>query len=91
MDLQYFITSIDPHSYDFLTQFYPFAKKLNEKIKFQPYFIEYYCVECKKLNFTVNNDQCISGGRYCQYDPDNKGPLLGRDIVMEDLRQICIH
>jgi len=32
----------------------------------------------------------VSGGRYCAPDPDGAGVLSGRDIVMEDLRQLCI-
>lgn len=29
---------------------------------------------------------CVSGGRYCGLDPDGNGPLIGRDIILEDLR-----
>jgi hypothetical protein len=43
------------------------------------------------FNWTVTNELCLSGGRYCSPDPDGFGPLLGRDVILEDLRQICLH
>jgi len=51
-----------------------------------PVYVQYYCTDCARKNFTVTNSLCISGGRYCAYDPDGNGPLIGRDIVIEDLR-----
>lgn len=33
---------------------------------------------------------CLSGGRYCAPDPDNSGPLIGQDAVLEVVRQVCI-
>lgn len=38
----------------------------------------------------MTNSLCISGGRYCAFDPDGNGPLMGRDVIFEDLRQLCI-
>jgi len=34
----------------------------------------------------VLNDGCVSGGRYCSPDPDGEGPMIGRDVILEDLR-----
>ena len=30
----------------------------------------------------LNDPSCLSGGRYCDIDPDGDGPLSGRDAVM---------
>jgi hypothetical protein len=49
-----------------------------------------YCSYCSKNDYKTVIDECVSGGRYCAPDPDSSGPLIGRDVVMEDLRQICI-
>lgn len=38
------------------------------------------------FNWTVTNELCLSGGRYCSPDPDGFGPLIGRDVIFEDLR-----
>ena len=29
----------------------------------------------------MHNIECLSGGRYCAFDPDNEGPLTGKDVV----------
>jgi len=41
-------------------------------------------------NWTLVNDACVGGGRYCGPDPDGAGPITGRDVVLENLRQVCI-
>lgn len=38
-----------------------------------------------------NETNCVSEGKYCATDPDNKGELDGRDVLLESLRQICIY
>ena len=38
----------------------------------------------------IIHPDCFSGGRYCAPDPDMAGPRSGKDIVEEDLRQMCI-
>ena len=30
-------------------------------------------------------------GKYCAEDPDGGGPVTGRDVVHESLRQLCIY
>jgi hypothetical protein len=50
-----------------------------------------YCDWCKKQNWTVKTELCLSGGRYCAPDPDNNGSLIGQDAVWQALKQICIN
>jgi hypothetical protein len=38
----------------------------------------------------IEHVDCISGGRYCANDPDDNGPLTGRDVILEGLRQMCM-
>ncbi|CAK89066.1 unnamed protein product (macronuclear) [Paramecium tetraurelia] len=90
VDLQYFLSSFDVLSYLFLDEFLPFAKQMINKITFDPIYIQFYCKECEKTGYKATNQNCISGGRYCGQDPDQNGPLTGRDVILEDLRQICI-
>ena len=56
-----------------------------------PHFVLWYCVECGRNGFKDDVPDCISGGRYCAPDPDSTGPITGRHIVMENLRQLCIY
>mmetsp|Transcript_10367 Transcript_10367/g.11801 ORF Transcript_10367/g.11801 Transcript_10367/m.11801 type:complete len:471 (-) Transcript_10367:137-1549(-) len=71
-------------------------KQMIEKIGYdkvipKPYYAIWYCPYCKELNYkTYENPNCYSGGRYCSPDPDDAGPLNGRDIILEDLRQLCL-
>ncbi|CAD8181811.1 unnamed protein product [Paramecium octaurelia] len=90
VDLQYFLSSFDLFSYLFLDEFLPFAKQMINKITFDPIYIQFYCKECERTGYKATNQNCISGGRYCGQDPDSNGPLTGRDVILEDLRQICI-
>merc|ERR1712032_1445540 len=32
-----------------------------------------------------------STGRYCAEDPDGSGPVSGKEVIEEDLRQLCLH
>eukprot|EP01015_Nassula_variabilis_P001793 TRINITY_DN10975_c0_g2_i1.p2 TRINITY_DN10975_c0_g2~~TRINITY_DN10975_c0_g2_i1.p2 ORF type:complete len:127 (+),score=11.74 TRINITY_DN10975_c0_g2_i1:64-444(+) len=51
----------------------------------------YECLECALEKFTVTyNQNCLSGGRYCAQDPDNDGPMTGRDVLLEVLNQLCV-
>lgn len=59
---------------------------MKENVDFNPRYVQSECEACKKLNWSISNDDCLSGGRYCATDPDGTGPLLGRDVVFEDLR-----
>ncbi|CAD8098134.1 unnamed protein product [Paramecium sonneborni] len=90
VDLQYFLSSFDVFSYLFLEEFFPFAKQMINQLTFNPIYIQFYCKECEKTGYKATNQNCISGGRYCAQDPDLDGPLTGREVIMEDLRQLCI-
>lgn len=57
---------------------------------FRPRFVTWPCAECAASNYRTRNADCLSGGRYCAPDPDTTGPLTGRDVILEDLRQLCI-
>jgi hypothetical protein len=45
---------------------------------------------CEFDNFSKPEIDCLGGGRYCAPDPDGPGPITGRKIVQEDLRQLCM-
>jgi len=92
VSLQYFFSSADTtnNAYKFIRDFKDIYSKAGDSFKFEPHYVTWYCAPCKELNFATTNEDCVSGGRYCAPDPDNEGPLQGRDVVMEDLRQICL-
>jgi hypothetical protein len=76
----------------FLYDFAPSANKFKEdETIFTPQYVLWYCLECRRDNFTAPHQDCFSGGRFCAPDPDGSGSMSGRDILYEDLRQLCIY
>ncbi|KAM7530326.1 hypothetical protein LguiB_033736 [Lonicera macranthoides] len=59
---------------------------------FTPHYITWYCPQ----PFILSNQcksQCINNGRYCAPDPEQDfgAGYQGKDIVFENLRQLCVH
>ncbi|XP_059285189.1 vacuolar-sorting receptor 6-like [Lycium ferocissimum] len=59
---------------------------------FTPHYITWYCPEAFILSSQCKS-QCINHGRYCAPDPEqNFGEgYQGKDVVFENLRQLCVH
>eukprot|EP00397_Hematodinium_sp_SG-2012_P007644 GEMP01007693.1.p1 GENE.GEMP01007693.1~~GEMP01007693.1.p1 ORF type:complete len:516 (+),score=80.06 GEMP01007693.1:331-1878(+) len=70
-------------------QFMKEFKVIGEALLYNLQFIPHYYIY--ELNGDFNNF-CYSDAkhRYCADDPDMEGPLTGKDVVTEDLRQICV-
>ncbi|XP_010529937.1 PREDICTED: vacuolar-sorting receptor 1 isoform X2 [Tarenaya hassleriana] len=59
--------------------------------QFTPHYITWYCPESFLLSKQCKS-QCINHGRYCAPDPEQdftKG-YDGKDVVVQNLRQVCI-
>jgi len=48
--------------------------------------VTWVCHTCQVADFTQQEEDCLSNGRYCATDPDGLGPLQGKSIVLETLR-----
>ncbi|XP_043689809.1 vacuolar-sorting receptor 6-like [Telopea speciosissima] len=59
---------------------------------FTPHYITWYCPEAFILTRQCTS-QCINHGRYCAPDPeqDLAAGYDGKDVVFENLRQLCVH
>ncbi|KAJ3693500.1 hypothetical protein LUZ60_008980 [Juncus effusus] len=59
---------------------------------FTPHYITWYCPEAFVQSKQCNS-QCINKGRYCAPDPEGDfgSGYDGKDVVMENLRQLCVH
>ncbi|KAK4801620.1 hypothetical protein SAY86_022107 [Trapa natans] len=59
---------------------------------FTPHYITWYCPQAFILTSQCKS-QCINKGRYCAPDPEqNFGEgYQGKDVVFENLRQLCVH
>lgn len=71
---------------DFIQDFQEIDKKLGDKVLMTPHFVYWECMNCGEDFIEAN---CFAGGRYCATDHGNK--LKGKEIILENLRQKCIH
>ncbi|OMJ81495.1 hypothetical protein SteCoe_18013 [Stentor coeruleus] len=73
----------------FLNDFSIFATNMPQ-MNFTPHYLTWECQICKQQNFVKAQEECISAGRYCSYDPDGYNPIKGQDVVLEDLTELCV-
>ncbi|ERN14923.1 hypothetical protein AMTRI_Chr02g213480 [Amborella trichopoda] len=59
---------------------------------FTPHYITWFCPEAFLLSKQCKS-QCINHGRYCAPDPEQDFSVGydGKDVVVENLRQLCVH
>ncbi|CAA7058679.1 unnamed protein product [Microthlaspi erraticum] len=60
--------------------------------QFRPHYITWYCPHAFTLSRQCKS-QCINKGRYCAPDPeqDFSSGYDGKDVVVENLRQLCVY
>ncbi|XP_064993853.1 vacuolar-sorting receptor 6-like [Musa acuminata AAA Group] len=79
---------------EFVTNFKGHAQLLEKGgfTRFTPHYITWYCPDAFKPSRECKA-QCINNGRYCAPDPeqDFREGYDGKDIVIENLRQLCVH
>ncbi|XP_020580036.1 vacuolar-sorting receptor 1-like [Phalaenopsis equestris] len=78
---------------EFVRNFKGAAQILERKgyTQFTPHYITWYCPDPFILSKQCKS-QCINHGRYCAPDPEqdfSKG-YDGKDVVMQNLRQVCV-
>jgi len=71
---------------DFIQDFQDIDKKLGKQVLMTPHFVYWECKNCGNEFISAN---CFSAGQYCATDHGNK--LTGQEIILENLRQKCIH
>lgn len=81
MDL--WMSSASKASNDFLVEF----KDLAEALLYNLQFVPHYHIRDIPQDY---NSRCLQQNRFCADDPDGPGPITGKDVVEEDLRQLCI-
>ncbi|KAL5991319.1 Vacuolar-sorting receptor 2 [Asimina triloba] len=78
---------------EFVLNFKGAAQILEQKgyTQFTPHYITWYCPEAFILSKQCKS-QCINHGRYCAPDPeqDFSRGYDGKDVVVQNLRQICL-
>ncbi|XP_039117679.1 vacuolar-sorting receptor 4-like [Dioscorea cayenensis subsp. rotundata] len=79
---------------DFVKDFKGAAQLLEQGgySQFTPHYITWYCPRAFVLSKQCKS-QCINHGRYCAPDPeqDFSTGYEGKDVVIENLRQLCVY
>lgn len=82
----FWFTSSSDRALSFLEDFSNMNSKLDELVEFTPHYVFWECTNCDK---TYLDNDCYGNGRYCALEPSNAN-IRGHEIVLEDLRQMCI-
>jgi hypothetical protein len=90
VNMEFWYSSNNIRSLDFLKEFDKYAKGFEGKVEFTPRFVTWACPNCEGK---FVNEECMSGGKYCapNHIRTEFMNVLGKDILMEDLRQSCLH
>ena len=92
IEYSFWLSTSNRNSFLLVREYEKFYRQISDRSKFVPHYNIWTCDVCARNNYTTETpDNCISGGRYCCIDPDGRGPATGAQVVLEDLRQICIH
>lgn len=86
--LDLWMNSAAEDSQNFLKHFAESRKTLNEVVKFTPHYHVFSADPALSGYSGLCSD---SSARYCAEDPDGAGPVSGKDILEEDVRQLCMH
>lgn len=83
------MSSASRESLKFLKDFSSKRRTLNQVVNFQPHYAVFGMDDTDPQIF---NKLCWdSRGQFCAEDPDGNGPVTGRDVLEENVRQLCIH
>jgi len=89
VNAELWMSSASRESLAFLRDFSSKRRALNKVLAFQPHY-SIFSLDSKDYD-TIRNLCIDEDGRYCTEDPDGPGPITGRDVVKENMRQLCIH
>lgn len=83
------LSSGSSESQQFMKKFASSRKALNEVMSFTPHYAVF---SMPSSDPSVYQELCSdTTGQYCAEDPDASGAVTGRDVLEEDVRQLCIH
>mmetsp|Transcript_13087 Transcript_13087/g.22086 ORF Transcript_13087/g.22086 Transcript_13087/m.22086 type:complete len:415 (+) Transcript_13087:46-1290(+) len=86
VEYDFWYTSSDQLSLDFIQDFSKLDRRLGDSVLMTPRFVFWECIDCDPEYVAKH---CYGGGKYCAIDQSQSLP--GKDIVMEDLRQMCVY
>merc|ERR550532_795580 len=83
------MSSASRESQKFLKAFAAYRRVLNFVVSFKPHYAVF---SMEKADQDTASNLCSdASGKFCAEDPDGPGPITGREVLAEDVRQLCIH
>ncbi|KRX10113.1 hypothetical protein PPERSA_08516 [Pseudocohnilembus persalinus] len=94
IQLDFWFDSLTPYTYDFfqaLNQLYSDMKFVgdnpDQKINFN---LHSYVQRDVTVRDGYDKNNCLDNGEYCAIDPDQSGPLTGKDTIEYDIKFHCL-
>jgi hypothetical protein len=81
------MSSSSDKALDFIEDFADYASRFGEAAEMTPRYNFEKCSDCEQEYL---DQHCFGNGKYCAADTNHK-TLLGTEIMLEDLREICIY
>lgn len=89
VELDVWMSSGSMESMNFLKSFADKRRSLNTVVKFRPH---YHVFSIPSGDPAIFQELCLDDtGEICAEDPDAAGEITGREVLIEDVRQLCIH
>ena len=95
VDVKVWYTTNDERSLLFVKDLGKYVRQADRSergIDFEPKFVHWSCPQCDS-DFKRQN--CLSDGKYCAMNHDSNSDEIetqdGKDVVMENLRQLCVY
>ena len=82
------MSSSNDKALDFIEDFKQYETRFGDQVTMTPHYNFWACKDNCEKKFT--DKHCFGAGKYCAADTNHK-TLTGKDIIMEDLREICIY
>ena len=80
-------SSSNDNSLDFIQDFMKVDKRFGDKVLMTPRVVWWECLDCDR---EFKDKFCYGNGKYCSLESEDSN-LSGREMLMEDLRQLCIY
>ena len=88
--VEFWYSSNNVLALDFIKEFNRYVPGLADHIQFNPRFVTWSCPACAK---EFKEEECFGDGKYCapNHSKSLTSKTLGNQIILEDLRQFCLH
>lgn len=88
VEMEFWYSTDNVLALDFLKEFDRHMYRLSDYVDFKPRFVTWSCPMCTDA---FKMTECFGDGKYCAPNTNMLSNRQGRDIILEDLRETCLH